>query len=77
MSPFIERIIGAAQLEVQIYKEVKADATATGQAHAQTFDVVCEIEGLKHKTAGTSTSRRSAEQIAAKAFLELLEVTNE
>ncbi len=32
MSPFIERIIGAAQLEVQIYKEVKADATATGQA---------------------------------------------
>ncbi len=32
MSTFSERIIGAAQLEVQIYKEVKADATATGQA---------------------------------------------
>ena len=32
MSTFSERVIGAAKLEVEIYKEVKADATATGQA---------------------------------------------
>jgi len=32
MSTFSERVIGAAKLEVQIFKEVKADATATGQA---------------------------------------------
>ena len=32
MSPFIEHIIGTAQLEVQVFKEVKADTTATGQA---------------------------------------------
>ena len=32
MSTFSERIIGAAQLEVQVYKDVKADSTAMGQA---------------------------------------------
>ncbi len=32
MSTFSERIIGAAQLEVQVYKDVKADTTAIGQA---------------------------------------------
>ncbi len=46
--------------------------TVTGDAHAQEFTVICEVEGLPNKTKGVSTSRRKAEQIAAKLFLNQL-----
>ncbi|ACJ17927.1 ribonuclease III [Coxiella burnetii] len=45
----------------------------TGEAHAQTFTVNCYVKGLPHKTEGVNTTRRRAEQIAAKRFLELLD----
>ena len=32
MTPFIQRLIGAAKLDVHIYEEVEADTTAMGQA---------------------------------------------
>ncbi len=48
------------------------EATATGEAHAQTFHVTCRVEGLDQTTEGMSTSRRRAEQEAAQRFLELL-----
>ena len=32
MSTFSQRMLGAAKLDVRIYKEVKGDTTATGQA---------------------------------------------
>lgn len=38
-----------------------------GEAHAQTFEVECEIEKLKIKTRGEGQSRRVAEQVAAEA----------
>ncbi len=38
-----------------------------GEAHAQTFEVECEIEKLKIKTRGEGLSRRIAEQVAAEA----------
>lgn len=41
----------------------------SGEAHAQTFTVSCSIKGLSHKTIGIDTTRRRAEQIAAKRFL--------
>ena len=44
----------------------------TGEAHAQTFTVMCSVEGLPNKTQGVSSRRRRAEQIAAERFLELL-----
>ncbi|OGT45572.1 MAG: ribonuclease III [Gammaproteobacteria bacterium RIFCSPHIGHO2_12_FULL_38_11] len=44
----------------------------TGAAHKQTFTVTCQVNGLPHKTCGVSASRRKAEQIAAKLFLENL-----
>lgn len=44
----------------------------TGEAHVQTFTVMCSVEGLSHKTKGVSTTNRRAEQIAAERFLELL-----
>ncbi|PIZ04298.1 MAG: ribonuclease III [Gammaproteobacteria bacterium CG_4_10_14_0_8_um_filter_38_16] len=46
--------------------------TVTGDAHEQTFSVVCRVEGLPYETEGVSTSRRKAEQIAAKSFLNKL-----
>jgi ribonuclease-3 len=48
------------------------EATTTGAAHAQTFYVTCQIEGLPHQTKGASTSRRKAEQEAAANYLELI-----
>ncbi|MDH2915889.1 MAG: ribonuclease III [Gallionella sp.] len=38
-----------------------------GEAHAQTFEVECEIEKLKIKARGEGHSRRVAEQVAAEA----------
>lgn len=40
-----------------------------GEAHAQTFQVDCEIPALGIRVSGSGTSRRSAEQAAAQAAL--------
>ena len=49
--------------------------TATeGEAHAQSFNVVCEIANLQLKTSGQGASRRAAEQMAAENALEKLNV---
>ncbi len=44
----------------------------SGQAHRQTFAVRCEVKG-ESSTTGSGSSRRSAEQTAARAMLEQLE----
>ena len=41
----------------------------TGQAHRQTFEVSCSIEGQETRTHGTGTTRRNAEQLAAERML--------
>ncbi len=41
-----------------------------GQAHAQTFDVACEVPSLGWLGAGTGRSRRLAEQAAAQQLLD-------
>ncbi len=46
---------------------------ATGKAHAQTFEVVCEIAPLGVQAAGHGSSRRIAEQEAAARALAQLE----
>jgi len=43
-----------------------------GKAHAQQFTVSCQVKGLTHITEGVGTSRRKAEQEAARNFLKLL-----
>jgi ribonuclease-3 len=44
-----------------------------GQAHAQTFEVQCQVEALGIRTEGSGGSRRAAEQDAArKAYRELV-----
>ena len=44
----------------------------TGKAHAQTFAVTCTVTELSQKTDGVATSRRKAEQEAARNMLRLL-----
>jgi ribonuclease-3 len=45
-----------------------------GEAHDQTFHVECRVNHLSHVTEGVGSSRRSAEQEAAKKYLEWLEL---
>ena len=43
-----------------------------GQAHDQKFKVSCQVESLKESTVGTGSSRRLAEQSAARKALKTL-----
>ncbi|MDR0379073.1 MAG: ribonuclease III [Candidatus Accumulibacter sp.] len=45
-----------------------------GEAHAQLFTIVCEIDSLQVRSEGQGSSRRAAEQAAAKKALEVLRV---
>ena len=47
-----------------------------GQAHEQTFVIECSVEPLENKTQGRGTSRRRAEQHAAKLMLIELQSEN-
>lgn len=42
----------------------------SGEAHAQQFFVTCSVEGLDYQATGSGTSRRKAEQMAARQFWE-------
>lgn len=60
----LQEWLQAKQMPLPVY-----ESTVTGDAHQQEFTVTCHVEGLPHKTKGVSTSRKKAEQIAAKQFL--------
>ena len=45
-------------------------AAIDGEAHRQSFTVVCRIDALQRETTGRGSSRRAAEQDAARAVLE-------
>lgn len=44
-----------------------------GEAHSQFFKVVCKVAGLPYSSVGEGTTRRKAEQIAAKNYLSLIQ----
>lgn len=48
-------------------------AQTLGEAHRQTFEVVCAVAELSLETAGAGPSRRAAEQAAAQAMLDRLQ----
>lgn len=50
-------------------------AATTGEAHRQTFDVICQIE-TGREARGSGSSRRAAEQAAASAMLQHLGSTS-
>lgn len=65
----LQEIMQARRIALPRY-EVLAER---GEAHAREFEVRCVLEGLKLETRGVGTSRRIAEQIAARAALQELE----
>ena len=52
---------------------VYAVESMSGEAHAQTFTVSCQVDGMDEITYGTASSRRKAEQMAAELALQMLE----
>ena len=51
--------------------------SVTGKAHAQRFAVMCTVEELSHATEGNSTTRRKAEQQAARRMLAFIQEKSE
>jgi ribonuclease-3 len=64
----LQEYLQAVKKELPIY-EVKQ---VTGEAHDQMFTVICIIDSLSVNTAGEGSSRRHAEQRAAKKALKQL-----
>jgi ribonuclease-3 len=63
----LQEWLQARQLPLPDYR-----VTVSGQAHAQTFTVTCQVSGLPYTATGMGSTRRRAEQEAATRFLEQL-----
>lgn len=68
---FLQEKTQAQKLGVPQYNVLQIE----GEAHQQTFYVECLISDLKVRTTGVGSSRRQAEQNAAKAALEQIKTT--
>lgn len=68
----LQEYLQANKLPLPEYKILSIE----GEAHLQTFHVICQVEGLSQSTQGTDTSRRKAEQQAAKKLLQLLKIVS-
>jgi ribonuclease III len=68
----LQEWLQARRLAVPVYRI----AATRGQAHAQTFEVECEVPALALVERGEGRSRRSAEQQAARRMLEVLKASD-
>lgn len=64
----LQEYLQSKKIDLADYEVVSIE----GEAHAQTFQVSCEVNKLKIKTQGEGTSRRNAEQQAAQLALEVI-----
>jgi len=64
----LQEILQAESSTLPVYTVLKTG----GEAHDQTFEVECFIEGRKIRQTATGTSRRKAEQAAAQKILEII-----
>ncbi len=64
----LQEWLQARKMELPKYKL----ASVTGKAHKQNFEVSCAVTAISAVTKGESTTRRKAEQIAAKKMILLL-----
>lgn len=65
----LQEYLQSKKMDLPDYQVVSIE----GEAHAQTFTVQCEIKKLKLTTTGAGTSRRVAEQQAAKLAMEKIQ----
>ena len=68
----LQEFLQARRLAVPSYRIV----ATRGQAHAQTFEVECQVAPLGLAERGEGRSRRSAEQQAARRMLEVLKASD-
>jgi ribonuclease-3 len=68
----LQEWLQARRLAVPTYRIV----ATRGQAHAQTFEVECQVASLGLGERGEGRSRRSAEQQAARRMLEVLKASD-
>ena len=68
----LQEWLQARRLPVPVYRI----SATRGQAHAQTFEVACEVPALGLQQMGEGRSRRVAEQEAARRMLDALKSTD-
>ncbi|MCV6589581.1 MAG: ribonuclease III [Marinobacterium sp.] len=66
----LQEFLQSRRLALPDYELLKVE----GEAHDQTFYIRCHVETMAQTTDGTGSSRRQAEQEAARLALELLQV---
>jgi len=66
----LQEYLQSRQFPLPRYEVISVD----GEAHSQTFHVTCDLSSLDRKTTGTGSSRRIAEQQAARNALKQLGV---
>jgi len=69
----LQEYLQSRQFPLPLYEVISVD----GEAHAQTFNVCCALPSLDRKTSGIGSSRRIAEQEAARNALKKLGVEND
>ncbi|SDX23813.1 ribonuclease III [Marinobacter mobilis] len=69
----LQEYLQSRQYPLPRYDVISVD----GEAHAQTFHVSCVLPSLDRKTSGVGSSRRIAEQQAARSALKSLGVEND
>ena len=65
----LQELLQARARPLPTYRVVQVE----GAAHRQSFTVSCQVEGLEEGTTGTGSSRRRAEQNAAKRIMAILD----
>jgi ribonuclease-3 len=65
----LQEYLQAHKMALPNYKVI----SVKGEAHSQIFHIQCTIDEVEHKTEGRDSSRRAAEQQAAKKMLMLLQ----
>ncbi len=69
----LQEFLQSRQFPLPRYEVISVD----GEAHAQTFHVSCNLPSLDRTTTGVGSSRRLAEQQAARSALKALGVEND
>ena len=69
----LQEYLQSRQFPLPLYEVISVD----GEAHAQTFNVCCALPSLDRKTSGIGSSRRIAEQEAARNDLKQMGVEND
>lgn len=65
----LQEYFQARQLSVPCYRVIRQE----GKSHSQIFYVVCSVKGFEYLASGQGSSRREAEQMAAKQYLKWLQ----